>query len=468
MNHRTRLLTLACPVYFELLASVLAGIIDMLWVARLGGAAVAAVAVATSTENLLLGVILTAAVGTTVRVAHAAGARDHGALREAVRGGWALCAVLTPLVAVGGWLSRDPLAALVLGGGAGGGDAHGARALAAGYFAISLPGIAVFFAQNVLDGILKGTGDTRTPMRLSFLANALILVLDPLLIHGLLGLPALGVRGAALATVLGRAVALAAGCVALRRNPVLRAATRRTPPARSTLTAARRTAVTGAPMSADFVIRMAGGMVMVALVARVGVTAVAAYGIATKATYVATMAFYALRQAASIHTAHTEGTGRDDRAAIGRQALLTGALLGTAAAGALLVAAPALMRVFGADTAVTAAGAGYLRCLGPYLVLLACFIALGGVFQGSGTGRQLAWVTLAGTAVQLPLGYALSSPAAGPGLDLGLNGVALAMGLSAALQCLAVVGLFRAAIRDRGTPREVGTADAPTTPARRG
>src|SRR5689334_4534575 len=117
MNHRTRLLALACPVYFELVASVLAGIIDMLWVARLGGGAVAAVAVATSTENLLLGVILTAAVGTTVRVAHAVGAGDDAAVREAVRGGWALCAVLTPLVAVGGWLLRDPLAALVLGGG---------------------------------------------------------------------------------------------------------------------------------------------------------------------------------------------------------------------------------------------------------------------------------------------------------------------------------------------------------------
>ncbi|MDJ0341134.1 MATE family efflux transporter [Streptomyces sp. H10-C2] len=425
---RHRLLSLACPVYFELLAGVVAGIIDMLWVARLGGAAVAAVAVATNTENLLLGVIMMAASGTTVLVAHAAGARDPGAVRSAVRGGWALFALITPVVAIGGWLFREPVARLVLGGHDG-----AAPDLAAGYFAVSLPGVAVFFAQNVLDGILKGTGDTRTPMRLAFLANALILVLDPLLIYGLLGLPELGVQGAALATVAGRSVALAAGFAALRRNRLLREAAQARP-AYGTAGALRRTAATGLPMSGDFLVRMAGSLAMVAIVARLGVSSVAAYGIATKAMYVATMSFYAVRQAASILTARALGGGRDQRAATGRQAVLTGGALGAGAAVVLLAVAPWVMRVFGAQGEVAAAGTLFLRCVGPYLVLLSCFIALGGVFEGSGGSRLLVRVTLVGATVQLTLAYALSG--------LGLPGVCLAMGLSAALQCAAVAGLF--------------------------
>jgi len=82
MTHRARLTALAGPVYLELLAGVVAGIIDVLWVARLGGgaAAVAAVAVATNTENVLLGVVLMAAQGTTVLVSRAAGARDPAAV----------------------------------------------------------------------------------------------------------------------------------------------------------------------------------------------------------------------------------------------------------------------------------------------------------------------------------------------------------------------------------------------------
>ncbi|MEU3465666.1 MATE family efflux transporter [Streptomyces sp. NPDC006733] len=432
---RGRLVSLAVPVYFELLAGVVAGIIDVLWVAALGGAAVAAVAVATNVENVLLGVIMMAASGTTVLVAHAAGARDPGAVRSAVRGGWALFALVTPAVAVGGWLLREPLARLVLGGHEG-----DVLALTVGYFAISLPGVAVFFAQNLLDGILKGAGDTRTPMGLSFLGNGLILVLDPLLIHGLLGLPPLGVRGAALATVLGRSVALAVGLAALRRNRLLREAAR-ADPAHGTAQALRRTAATGLPISGDFLVRMVGSLAMVAIVARLGVSSVAAYGIATKAMYVATMAFYAVRQAAAILTAHALGAGRDQRSAIGRQAVLTGGALGAGAALTLLVAAPWVMAAFGAQGEVAWAGTLFLRCLGPYLVLLACFIALGGVFQGGGASRQLVRVTLVGVAVQLPLAYGLSG--------WGLPGICSAMALSAALQCAAVAGLFLRLTRRR-------------------
>ncbi len=95
-----------------------------------------------------------------------------------------------------------------------GGDDGRAVELASGFFAIALPGIAVYFAANVADGVLKGAGDTRTPMRLSLLANGLILVLDPLFVFGL----GLGVRGAAVSTVLGRTAALACGLVALHRR----------------------------------------------------------------------------------------------------------------------------------------------------------------------------------------------------------------------------------------------------------
>ncbi|MEU1669196.1 MATE family efflux transporter [Streptomyces sparsogenes] len=482
--HRGRLVRLAYPVYGELLAGVVAGIVNMVWVARLGGPAVAAVAVATNVENLALGLILMAGSGTTVLVARARGARDPAALRTAVRGGWALCALLTPAVAVGGWALREPLASLVLGGGDG-----PAQRLAAGYFAISLPGLAVFFAQNLLDGILKGAGDTRTPMRLAFLGNALILVLDPLLIFGLCGLPALGVHGAAWATVAGRSAALAAGLVALRRgglgcgrdrrrdarhsrsrrcrnalvaplrgpsgalrstapdaapspdpyrtpgrNSLLRqSATAR--PAGRTWSALRATAATGLPMAADFTARMAGSLLLVAVVARIGVTSVAAYAIATKAMYVATMSFYAVRQAAAIHTAHTLGAGRDGRAAIARQAALLGAALGALAALALLAAAPWVMRAFGARPDVAAAGTAFLRCLGPYLALLGCFIAVGGVFEGAGGSPLMLRVTLAGTAVQLPLAHGFAG--------FGLPGVCAAMALAAALQCLAVLALSR-------------------------
>lgn len=429
-SHRKHLVSLAHPVYLSLLASVAAGIINTVWVSRLGGPAVAAVAVATNTENVLLGVALVFGSGTTVLVAHARGARDAAAVRAAVRGGWAVWALVTPVVVVGGFLLREPLARLVLGGGEG-----AAVPLAVGYFAISLPGMAVFFAQQLVDGILKGAGDTRTPMRLALLANGLILVCDPVLIH------LYGVQGAAAATVLCRSAALGVGLLALRRNRLLRSAAE-VRPAESLTDAARRTLRTGLPMSADFTVRQAGALVLVAIVARLGVTAVAAYSIAYKVMYVATMAFYAVRQAASIHTAHLLGAGRDERRAIGRQAVLVSGSAGLGAAVALGAAAPWIMAAFGAGPAVADDGVLFLRCVGPYLVLMACFIALGGVFEGSGQAPVLLRVTVLGTAVQLPLAFALSG--------LGLPGVCLALALAMGVQCAAALWLRRRDRRQEG------------------
>lgn len=472
-EHRRELISLAYPVYFELLAGVTAGIINMVWVARLGGDAVAAVAVATNVENLLLGVILVAGSGTTVLVARARGAGDAAAARSAVRGGWALWALVTPVVAVGGYLCREPVARLVLGG-----EDGRSQALAAGYFSIALPGIAVFFATNVVDGILKGLGDTRTPMRLSVLANALILVLDPVLVLGF----GLGVRGAAISTVLGRTFALVRGLQVLHRKGQLGFRPRvvagrgsgfaggrgsgsaagggASGSAGWTLSGgggagasssggtggvasrfralgadARRTAATGLPMSADFLVRMAGALALVAVVARIGVSEVAAYGIATKAMYVATMAFYSVRQAAAIHTAHLQGAGRDERRNIVRPALLLAGGLGLAAALVLLATGPWIMAAFGAEGEVAGAGALFLRWVGPYLTLLACFIGPGGVFEGSGGSPALARITSCGMVLQLALAYGLSGAE--------LPGICLAMALSMAVQCGAVFRMYR-------------------------
>jgi Na+-driven multidrug efflux pump len=67
--------------------------------------------------------------------------------------------------------------------------------------------------------------------------------------------------------------------------------------------------------------------------------------------------------------------------------------------------------------------------------LLACFVALGGVFEGSGTAPVLVRITAFGVALQLALAHALSG--------WGLPGVCLAMALSMAVQCAAAAGMHR-------------------------
>lgn len=440
MTHRRPLLRLAAPNYVALLSGVITGMIDVAWVGRLGPGPVAAVAVATSVENALLGVALLVNGGVTVVLSGHVGAGDTAAARATVRAGWWIYAGLTPVVVLAGWALRHPLAAAFLG------DAEAAEQAAA-YFTVLFPAVAIFYAQQVVDATFAGHGDTRTPMRLALLANGLLLVLDPVLIYGVGPVPAFGVAGAAAATTLGRAAALVTGLILVRRRHPARGAAAPLRPALRAVT------VAGAPIAGDFLVRMVGALITIGVVSRSGVAAVAAYGIGMKLLYFATMGFYALRNAATIHTPRTISALEPDsrtpqRRAIGRQVLGLALTAAALAAVFLAAAAPMLMRLFSADPQVITAGVIFLRCVGGYLIPIAGVVALGGLLVGSGSGPRLFAVTVAGMLTQSGLAWGFAGV-------LGLAGVWLAMAVSALLQLTLVL---------RAAKLRAPTADEPIAP----
>ncbi|MFB7620351.1 MATE family efflux transporter [Kitasatospora sp. NPDC056181] len=417
-GHLPRLLALAGPVYGELLSGVIASVIGTVWVAGLGGAAVAAVTLAGTLENLLLGLVLVVSCGTTVRLSRAVGAGDPASAGRTERAAWRLCAAGSLAIAVPGFLLREEIAGAFLDGPAAG--------LAADWFTVAFPAFGLFFAQRVADELFKGRGDTRTPMRTALLSNGLLLVLDPLLILGPGPLPALGVTGGALALALSRAIALAVTLL-LRRG-------RRLPASRGGLGAdARRIIAAGASFGLDFTARMGVGTVQLGLVAVFGVPAVAGYGVGYRVLLIVTMAFYAVRQAASIEAARLAGAG--DTAALrglGRDTARLAGGLGAGAAVLCAVLAGPVTALFTDDPAVAGQSVGFLRMAGLYLLPYALVVALGGVHQATGAGRRLVPAVLLGLALQLAAGAALSGP-------LGVNGLWAGMTVGA----LAQLGLMR-------------------------
>ncbi|MEU1284078.1 MATE family efflux transporter [Kitasatospora sp. NPDC005856] len=433
-----RLTALAVPVYAELLSGVIASVIGALWVAGLGGAAVAAVTLAGTVENLLLGLVLVVASGTSVRLSHALGAGDHAEAARTTRAAWRLCAAVSAALAVPGFLLRDRLAGVFLDG--------EAADQATGYLTVAFPAFALFVGQRVADELFKGAGDTRTPMRIALLSNALLLLLDPLLILGPGPLPALGVPGAALALALSRAIALAV-TLRLRRPRRQRQLPR---PGRGAGpqphaprgtdgvgAAALRILRAGAPFGLDFTARMAVGTAQLAMVAGFGVAAVAGYGLGYRVLLVVTMAFYALRQAAAIEAARLTGAGegaalRTLHRATGRLA----ALLGAVAAVLSVTLAVPLAALFTEDRAVAAQSVGFLRSAALYLLPYALVVALGGVHQAAGAGRPLVVSVLLGLGAQLAASVALSGP-------LGVSGVWIGPAVGAVVQLALLAALTR-------------------------
>jgi putative MATE family efflux protein len=440
-----RLIRLALPVYVELLTAVVAvSLIDTLWVSGLGSRAVAAVTIATTTEYVALGVMLAVQTGTTVLIGRRDGKQP---LTPLIRTSWVLWGGASVAVAVPGVLLRDPLAGLFTS------DATTA-ALASGFYAISLGGLPVFFAQCLVDGMFKGLGDTRTPMRTALLCNALVIGLDPLFIYGL----GLGVRGAALATVLARLLTLAvAASLLVRRLPR---------PAgiggsfgglfgfRSAFRGADAVDVlrTGLPMSGDFLARSAVGMALVGMVGTYGVAAQAGYGIGMKIMLAGVMAFYALRQAAMIDTARTGGTTP-------AAALRLGLVAGVVTAAVLNGVARPVAGWFSQDPAVVAEAVWFLRCMTGYLVPFGGLIALGGVLQAGNRGNRLLAATLAGFAVQLPLAHGLSSRLGVTGIWLSMSAAAL---LSLGLVCLTGLRPLRTRSVPGASPGPCAAAPGPS------
>lgn len=79
------------------------------------------------------------------------------------------------------------------------------------YFRIMMLGMPLAFPIFVYQSVMNGYGDTVSPLKIELITAAINLVLDPLLIFGWFGFPALGVKGAALTTVISRGLASAIG-----------------------------------------------------------------------------------------------------------------------------------------------------------------------------------------------------------------------------------------------------------------
>lgn len=78
--------------------------------------------------------------------------------------------------------------------------------MAIDYLVIVSAGINFYFINPVFTGIYNGTGDSRTPFRFNVVGFVTNMILDPMLIFGVGPIPALGIKGAAIATVFAQVV----------------------------------------------------------------------------------------------------------------------------------------------------------------------------------------------------------------------------------------------------------------------
>ncbi|MEZ4679393.1 MAG: MATE family efflux transporter [Caldilineaceae bacterium] len=189
---------LAVPVILILLQS-LVEVIDVFMVGRLGPIAIAAVGMSSAIRFLVLVMMLSVAAGAMTMIAQAKGARDAERMsfvtRQAISSGLLISFVLTLV----GYYLAHPLLTLANSGG----DPE-AVVLGTQYLQLLFLGTPFLILNIVFNRLMQGAGDTMTPLLLTGALNVLNTIFNYIFIFGMGPVPAMGVTGAALGTVLSR------------------------------------------------------------------------------------------------------------------------------------------------------------------------------------------------------------------------------------------------------------------------
>lgn len=189
-------LDMAWPSAVESVLVGLVGIIDTMMVGTLGPEAIAAVGITNQPKFIFLAVILSLNVGVTAVVARRRGENDQEKANSVLRQTILISVFFSILSSILGIVFARPIVSFA-----------GAEADilddAVAYFQILMGGMFFNCVLLTMNAAQRGVGNTRISMRTNLTANGVNIVLNYLLIGGHLGFPRLGVRGAAIATIVG-------------------------------------------------------------------------------------------------------------------------------------------------------------------------------------------------------------------------------------------------------------------------
>jgi MATE family multidrug resistance protein len=428
-GHLREVAALALPLVLSQLSRTAMGVIDSAMVGRLGPTELAAVGYGGIWMWTALCAFLGTATGVQTFVSQA-----HGAGRTQEAAGWTWQALYSVAPVAGLGLAGFGLAAptffRVLG------PSPELQGLTAAYVGMRSLGAGGLAAAMVMASYFRGLGDTRTPLAAIVAANLVNVVLDYGLIFGRLGLPEWGVAGAGAATAIAEWLYAVFLALAFRRRLRTGGVTR---VPRPDLGAVRRFARTAVPIGGQWVLEMLSFAFFSTLVARMGVTAMAATQALLMLLSLSFMQAVGISIAATTLVGRYVGAGNLDAVERShRSAVKLGLGLGVTIALLFLAIPEALLRIFTDDADVLALARPLLALGAAFQLLDALGIVSGGSLRGAGDTR---WPFVVETAFAwlffLPLAWLL-----GIGLEGGLLGAWIAGSLWVGLISLVLLRRF--------------------------
>ena len=421
------ILLLAWPTIMEQILQTMVSFVDTAMVGSIGPVATAAISVNTSTIWLVNGIMNAFSIGFSVLIAKNIGSRSIDQARHMARQciiwtavfGLALTAVMSIIgryLAI--WLNAEPSVAVQ-------------AALYMKWIA------AAYLGQFMLiscSGILRSTGDTKTPLLVNILNNLANIVLNYFLIFETRTVTAfgrsilmpgagMGVEGAAMATgaaAVLSAILLLCACIVKPSEAQVSLRGSWRPQSGALRTSLRL----GTPVFLERITISVGQIALTAIVSSIGTAALAAHYVANTAESITYLPAYGFATAVTTLVAQSLGAG--DKALARRFANVCtsfGVVTMTVTGAAMYIFAPQLVGIFSSDAEVIDMGTRCLRIEAFAEPFFALSILIFGVLRGSGDTKGPFLIGLAGMwGIRIPLAFILVRFT-----SLGLAGAWLAM-----------------------------------------
>jgi len=346
---------MTAPLVVAIVMMILFNAVDTYFVSRLGTVQLAAISFTFPITYTILNFSLGLSIATSVTLARAIGSGETDRARRITTDSILLTVIVVMLISIAGYLTVDPLFRLL-------GATDQTLVFIHEYMDIWYLFVGLMIVPTIGNSAIRATGDTRFPSIMMMLSGLLNAALDPLLIFGAGPVPAMGVSGAAIATVLAWTVGFCASLWVLRvRDRLL---TFSIPDFRATKKYWWMLIKMGLPISIANMLTPVSAAIMTAMIAPYGEPAVAGFGAGSRIEALLLSVCFALTAALSPYMAQNLGARKFERARTALSlAVRFAVFLQLALFPLIFILAPYLAHIFSDDPAVIKVGVLYLRIM---------------------------------------------------------------------------------------------------------